>query len=262
MMYEAVDKRFTLMEGDMSRFAVRAVLGGAYLTLGTGFSLAAGQAVEQAAPGAGLGALVFACFFGLGLFAIILLNTELATGNMMFGSYGATTGQLTWSRALRLMLVTTVFNLMGAVAIALIIGVSGKFDGFDTTHLAATLTEGKLDKTWWGTFLEAVAANFVVNMAILGALYARDIVSKFVIIMSIIAIFVGLGLEHVVANFSLMSITAASGLFNGAVYPENFTVGAVLVNWAIVWVGNVVGGGLLLGSVYAWLNKGDGIYRD
>lgn len=258
----AVNKKILLMEKDLPRFAVRSILAGVYLTLGTAFAVVAGQAVEKTAPGHGLGALVFAFLFGLGLFSIVILNSELATGNMMFGSYGAATGQIGWGKALWFMFVTTVFNLVGALLIAAIIGVSAKFHGFDTTHLAATLTEGKLNKSWWDALIEGVAANFVVNMAIVGALFAKDFVSKFFVIVPIIAIFVGLGLEHVIANFSLMSITGFAGLFNGGVYPESWSIGAVALNWVMVWIGNVIGGGLLIGGVYAWLNKGDEVYRD
>lgn len=258
----ALNKKITLMDTDLPRFAVRATLAGIYLTLGTGFALVAGQAVEKTAPGHGLGALVFACLFGLGLFSIVILNSDLATGNMMFGSYGAVTGQVSWGKALWFMLVTTVFNLIGALLIGAIIGLSAKFHGFDTTHLAATLTEGKLNKSWWGMLFEAIAANFVVNMAIVGALFAKDFVSKFFVIVPIIAIFVGLGLEHIIANFSLMSITGFAGLFNGGVYPDNFTVANIAFNWVIVWIGNTIGGGVLMGGVYAWLNKGPEVYRD
>lgn len=258
----AVKKKTELMATDTARFSVRAVLAGVYLTVGTGFAVAAGNSVESLAPGHGLGALVFALLFGLGLFSIVILNAELATGNMMFGSYGATTGQIGWGKALWFMAFTTILNLVGVIAVAVILGLSGKFSGFDEAHLATILTEGKLDKSWWQALLEAVVANFVVNMAIVGALFAKDFVSKFFVIVPIIAIFVGLGLEHVVANFSLMSIAGFADLFNGGAAFGTFPIGDVLWNWLWVWIGNTLGGGLLIGGVYAWLNKGNEVYRD
>lgn len=100
-------------------------------------------------------------------------------------------------------------------------------------------------------------ANFVVNMAILMGLQAKDVASKFFAIVPVIAIFVGLGLEHIIANFSLMTVT----MFADTV-PENFTPGAVALNWTVVLVGNFVGGGLGIGAVYAWLNKTSTVYTD
>ena len=51
-------------------------------------------------------------------------------------------------------------------------------------------------------------------------------------------------------------------LFAADPLPDSLTLGAVLTNWGIVWVGNVIGGGLLIGAVYSTLNKGEGAYRD
>lgn len=252
----AVAKKTELMQKDFPRFAVRATLAGVYLTLGTAFAGVAGNAVEKAAPG--LGALVFALFFGIGLYSIVILNAELATGNMMFGSYGATTKQISWGKAVVFVLVTTLFNLIGCFALAWVLSQSAKLGHMDSSHLIETLTQGKLKKSAWGAFIEGLGANFVVNMAIVGAALAKDFASKFITIVSFLAIFVGLGLEHVIANFSLMTIT----LLCGDTLPANMTVGAVLLNWLMVWLGNFVGGGLLIGGVYAWLNKTKQVYKD
>ena len=37
---------------------------------------------------------------------------------------------------------------------------------------------------------------------------------------------------------------------------------SILTNWVIVWIGNLIGGGFLIGGVYAWLNRGNEAYRD
>lgn len=252
----AINKKVGLLDQSFSRFAVRAVLAGIYLTLGTAFAGVAGNSVEALAPG--LGGLTFAFLFGLGLFAIVLLGAELATGNMMYMVYGVVTKDVSRAKGLWLLVVTTVFNLVGAIAVAVVMGISAKFAQMDPSHLIATLSTGKLDKDPSGMFFEAILANFVVNMAIVGVVFAKDIVSKFFVILPIIALFVGLGLEHVIANFSLMTLT----FFGSNPLPEGMTVGAVALNWTLVWLGNLVGGGILIGGVYAWLNKGPELYRD
>lgn len=106
--------------------------------------------------------------------------------------------------------------------------------------------------------VEAMVANFVVNMAIIGGILSKEVVSKFFAIVPIIAIFVGLSTEHVVANFCVMVIT----LFASDPIPAAMTVGSVSLNWVVVWAGNFLGGGILMGGVYAWLNKGPREYRD
>lgn len=252
----ALQRKLDLFDNDFARFAVRGVLAGVYLTLATGFAGMAGSAVEAHAKG--IGSLVFAFLFGIGLFAIIVLNGELATGNMMFGSYGAIKKQANWGKALIFIVTTTLLNLVGCVVIAYYLSHTAKFAGMTDTNMISTITEAKFHKSAGGAFLEGIGANFVVNMAIVGAAAAKDFISKFVTIVSFLAVFVGLGLEHVIANFSLMSIA----FFASDPLPASMTVGAVATNWAMVWLGNFVGGGLVMGGTYAWLNKTKTSYID
>ena len=105
----AAVKKVTLLDESFSRFAVRSTLAGVYLCIGTAFAGVVGQAVNGVAPG--MGAVAFSLFFGVGLFAILLLGAELATGNMMYMVYGAVTKQVGWGKGLWLLVVTTLFNL-------------------------------------------------------------------------------------------------------------------------------------------------------
>lgn len=252
----AINKKVVLLDQSFGRFATRSTLAGVYLTIGTAFAGVVGQAVEELFSG--MGSVVFALFFGLGLFAIILLGAELATGNMMYVVYGALNKQVGWGKGFWLLFVTTVFNLLGCILFAAAMGMSAKFAGMDPTHLISVLSEGKLNKEPGGMFVEAILANFVVNMAVVGAVFAKDIVSKFFVILPIIAAFVGMGLEHVIANFCLFTLT----FFSSDPLTGAMTVGSVAINWTLVWIGNLVGGGFLIGGVYAYLNKGPDAYRD
>lgn len=253
----AVKKKVDLLDHDFFRFATRSTLAGIFLTLGGAWGMVAGNVAEKHVEGAG--PIVFALLFGLGLFSIIILNTDLATGNMMYMTYGSVNGWVSWGKGIWLLIVCTFFNLVGAILVAAALGVSAKLGNIDTSHLAFTLAEGKLNKSPGVQFTEAIVANFVVNMAVVGAIFAKDIVSKFFVIVPIIGIFVGLGLEHVIANFGVFTI-AAFGL--GNLTTEPLTLAPVLLNWLVVWIGNWVGGGLLIGGVYAWLNHGRELYRD
>ena len=252
----AAVKKVTLLDESFARFAVRATLAGVYLCIGTAFAGVVGQAVNGVAPG--LGAVAFALFFGVGLFAILLLGADLATGNMMYMVYAASNKHVAWGKAFYLLLITTIFNLVGAIIFAAIMAMSAKFADLDPSHLLVTVSEGKLIKSPQGMLVEAIAANFVVNMGIVGAIFAKDAASKFFVIIPIIGAFVALGLEHVIANFCLFSIT----LFASDPVPAALTAGNVALNWILVWIGNFIGGGLLVGGVYAWLNRGPDAYRD
>lgn len=254
-MQAGAGKKEELLDNEPGRFFVRAILGGIYLMVGTAFAGVVGNMTEQLFPGSG--SVVFAMLFGLGLFAIIVLSAELATGDMMFVSWAATVRQFSWGKGVWIVVVATVGNLVGALLIAWILSQSAKFGALDDTHVLTTIVEGKLQKGPWGTFIEAVLANFVVNMAIVGALLSKEVISKFIVIVPTIAIFVGLGLEHVIANFCLMGMAIFADP-----QPESFAAGAVALNWGLVWLGNFVGGGLGIGALYAWLNSTNTVYKD
>lgn len=257
---KAARKKTGLFTHDLPRYSVRAILAGAYLTLGTAFAAVGGAAAEKVAPGTG--AFVFGMLFFIGLASILLLGAELATGTMMLMCFGASRRELSWPKALLIIVVTTVFNLVGAILVAVVIGQSAKLGGIGPDHLLGTLTEGKLTKTPTGIFLEATAANFVVNMAVVGSLLIKDYAGKFFFTQFVIGIFVVLGLDHLIANFSLFSLsffTIDGGL-------PHLDPAHVLTNWGMAFLGNLLGGGVLIGSVYAWLNRGENAgaqgYRD
>lgn len=257
---KAFRKKATLFATDLPRYSVRSILAGAYLTLGTAFSAVAGQAVEGVAPHTG--AFVFGMFFFIGLACIVLLNAELATGTMMFMVFGAARKELSWVRAFLIIIVTVLFNLVGAIIVAFVMGQSAKLGGVGSDHLLVALAEGKLVKSPTGILLEAIGANFVVNMAIVGGLLIKDYAGKFFFTQFVIGIFVVLGLDHLIANFSLF--TLAYFCVQGGT--EHLDVAHVLTNWAMAFIGNVIGGGFLIGMVYSWLNRGENegaqLYRD
>lgn len=228
----------TKLSMDVFRYAVRSVLAGAYLTLGTALAATVGTKVEVLFPG--LGSVAFAFLFFIGLASIILLSAELATGNMMYFSYGVARRKLGVGRALWLLLICTFFNLVGALLVAGALHLSAAYSNVDG-HLISTIAQAKLQKEPLGLFVEGVLANFVVNMGIIGALRIPEWSGKLPWLMCTIAIFVGLGTEHVIANFAVFSLAGLST--------------EVLLPWAIVWCGNLVGGGILIGAVYAWLDR-------
>lgn len=264
---KAILKKAGLFADDPLRYSVRAILAGVYLTLGTAFAVVAGNAVEGVAPG--LGAVVFGMCFFIGLAMILQVGAELATGTMMFMVFGVVRGHVSWLRAAGIILWTVVLNLVGAFIVAVILGQSGKLGGLGADHLLATLTDGKLTKGPWGIFLEAILANFLVNVAIVGGLMMKDYAGKFLFTQFVIGAFVVLGLEHLIANFSLFMLSLfclGDGFMDGSAVLDSLTWSNVLDNWGMALLGNIVGGGLLVGGVYAWLNqgksKGAQLYRD
>jgi formate/nitrite transporter FocA (FNT family) len=86
----------------------------------------------------------------------------------------------------------------------------------------------------------------------------KDDAGKVMAIIFIIFIFAFLGYEHVIANFPAFSLAffASHGTIAG------MTLGSVLHNLFFALIGNYVGGALIIGMTYAWMNKTKTDYVD
>lgn len=107
-------------------------------------------------------------------------------------------------------------------------------------------------------FSEGIFANIIVNTAVFCTIRMKDDAGKIIAMIFIIFIFAYLGFEHVIANFSSFSLAffASGGTVPG------MTIGAVLLNWVVALLGNYVGGALVIGLLYSWLNKDQTEYVD
>jgi formate/nitrite transporter FocA (FNT family) len=171
---------------------------------------------------------------------------------MMIVSIGAYHRRTTWVKALRLLGMCFVGNALGGLFIAVIVRFSTLVDGApldvmlsSVEHKLAYVSEGATG--WTDLFLRAVLCNFMINMAMLlvyNGLIADDLTKSLVMIMSVF-MFAFLGLEHSVANTVLFTIV---GLKDG------IDVGLAAANVAIALVGNFIGGGVLIGLYYAYVN--------
>lgn len=255
----SIQNKLDLFSHEPARFAARAVMAGVYLSIMTAFAASTATLVEAAAPE--WGKYAFGAIFAATLYIIIVLQGELATGDMMFMTYGAVHRMNTVWRGLLIIFVATVFNLVGAVVLSWLISTTtiAQDVSLDGGFLHDML-EDKLSKPSVTLFFEAILANIVVNIAFMVSTQAgKDYSAKLWGVIIIIPAFAAMSYEHSIANFVLTSL---GGFVIGPEAIEGFTIGNVLRNWGIVWLGNLVGGGLIMGGVYGWLNRTSTDYKD
>lgn len=239
-----------------TRYLVRSIYAGILLTFSTAAGAFAAGLLNQFDPV--IGRLLFSFIFSFGLVFILFLRTELATSNMMYLTAGVIHEALPLKNALKILFYCTLGNLIGALAIGFLIANTGAFIDLTPDHYIAATVQKKLAKDTAQILIEAVLANMLVNTGILGYLFAKNEMAKITIVVSAISMFVLLGYEHVIANFSSFSIVA----FTQVAGEEWFTIGGVVRQWALTFVGNYIGGGILMGFVYAWLNRVNISYID
>ena len=107
--------------------------------------------------------------------------------------------------------------------------------------------------------LEGILANVFVNVAILSFILIKSEEAKLWIVISAIFMFVYLVNEHVVANFASFSIVKFSPVGN-SIDALNWL--NIIRHWSVSFVGNWIGGGILIGLAYAFLNRTKTPYVD
>jgi formate/nitrite transporter len=100
-------------------------------------------------------------------------------------------------------------------------------------------------------FFRGVLCNVLVCMAVWMAMAGRSVVDKAVAIVFPISAFVAAGFEHSIANMYLMPLAMLiQHVGAGPEAAAAITVGGMAANLAVVIVGNLVGGSVLVGLTY------------
>lgn len=243
---------------DAGRTIALGVLAGAFIALGACFmtTVTAGAAHSSWPPG--VVRLFGGVAFSLGLVLVVVGGAELFTGNnlltMAWASRRITTKALARNWALVLL-----GNTLGAFGMAALIVLSGqlKLLGGAVGAQAIAIAKVKMHESFVEALVLGVLCNVLVCLAVWLAFSARTTVDRVVAVVPPIAAFVTTGFEHNIANLYLLpvaffaarepSVMQAASLEG---VPDWLTVGRMAMNLLPVTIGNMVGGGLLVGATY------------
>ena len=233
---------------------VLAVLAGAFIALGANFATTVMAGSSQLPFG--VARLLGGLAFSLGLILVVVAGAELFTGNnlvvMAWASRRVTTRRLLGNWAL-----VYAGNFVGAIGTVLLVylGRQYEFGGGAVGESALRIADAK---TSLG-FVQAVAlgalCNALVCLAVWLSYSARTVTDKILAVVPPIAAFVAAGFEHSVANmyFVPFGILVKDELDVPGLALENLTWRGFLVdNLLPVTIGNVIGGAVMVGTVY-WL---------
>lgn len=250
-------KKEELFNRSKAKYAIRSMFAGAFLTLST----AAGVIVADLMNGfaSGTGRFVFPFIFAWGLVYILFLNAELTTSNMMYLTAGTFLKKINWKKALLILLYCTFFNLVGALFIGFLFNQTSEFTHLTSKSFLAGIAEHKLSRPNQLVIFEGIVANIFVNIAILSYLLLKNSTTKILIVISAIYMFVFLTNEHLAANFASFSLVAFNKI---AGQIEVFNLLNIFRHFSVTFLANWIGGGLLIGLSYAFLNKDETTYVD
>ncbi|AMB99097.1 hypothetical protein AWM75_03360 [Aerococcus urinaehominis] len=246
---KAAQKKVGLLVASPLSYCLRAIFAGIFLTFGTAVAMMIANNLYHLDPA--IAKIAYALLFPWGLVMIIMMNAELATSNMMYTSYATGRGSISIGDQVKVLLTCTTMNLLGSVVIAWALSQTAIFNQIDDSHYLFYSVQTKIDKAWGLVFFDAILANILVNIAIVGSLRIKENAAKIIYIIGVIFIFAYFGFEHVIANFGSFSLVA----FTQPQVVDNFQVTSILIHWLLAFLGNFVGGGLCIGLAYGWLNK-------
>lgn len=252
----SIEKKANLFENSFSRYAVRAVLACLFLTLGTAVAFAIAMKGEDIAHG--LGKILYAFMFSWGLVMILYMNAELGTSNMLYMTVGVFRQRLALSKAAKILFACIFFNMIGGMLCRFLISMTTPFQDLTLDNFMLESIAVKLAKPATTILVEGMFANIVVNTAVLISMRMKEDAGKVITVVFIIFIFAFLGYEHVIANFPAFTLAyfASHGQMDG------MTASNVLHNLFFALAGNYIGGGLVMGLGYAWLNQSKSSYVD
>jgi formate/nitrite transporter FocA (FNT family) len=205
------------------------------------------------------GKLLGSTFFGFALVFIYFSRSELLTSNMMITSIGHYFHRIKPRTTARLLSLCYVGNFLGGLLVAVLAALSTIVTAETMVLMEhavdvklAFVTEGPTG--WVDLFVRAILCNFFINLAMLmvynGAI-KEDLMKALAMIVSVF-VFAYLGFEHSVANTVLFTIVGLQ---------EGIAIVPAIGNVVIALAGNWVGGGVLIGLYYAYLNDEARYYR-
>ena len=245
---------------DVISLVALGVLAGAFIALGAMFATTVLAGADGVIP-FGVGRLLAGIVFGLGLILVVLGGAELFTGNnLMVMAWAA--GKLPLRDMLRAWVIVYIGNFIGAIGTALLVFLSGQYLAGHGA-VAAVVLKIAADKTTLpfdhALFL-GILCNVLVCLAVWLSFGARTTSDKVLAVLFPVSAFVAAGFEHSVANMYFIPL----GLFAKAWGPADMwaqlassaaaygdlTWLAFFRSLVPVTIGNIIGGGVLVGGVY------------
>lgn len=222
----------------------------------------------------GIAKLIGGICFSLGLMLVVVCGADLFTSTVLIVVAKAS-GRISWGQLARNWINVYAGNLAGALFFVALMWFAGQ-------HMVANGAWGlnvleTADHKMHHTFIEAVClgtlANLLVCLAVWMSYSGRTLTDKLVVMILPVGMFVASGFEHSIANMFLIPYAIAIRDFatpefwqaagTTAAHFQSLTVSNFIIDNLIpVTIGNIIGGGVLVGLTYwvIYLRKDDQVH--
>ncbi|MEL5350290.1 formate transporter FocA [Serratia nevei] len=210
----------------------------------------------------GLAKLVGGICFSLGLMLVVVSGADLFTSTVLIVIAKAS-GRISWGQLGANWLNVYLGNLVGALFFVALIWFSGEYmvaNGQWGLNVLQT-ADHKLHHTFIEAVCLGILANLMVCLAVWMSYSGRTLTDKMLAMVLPVGMFVASGFEHSIANMFMIPMGIVVKHFATPEFwqavgaaPEQFahlTVSNFIIDNLIpVTIGNIIGGGLLVGLTY------------
>jgi nitrite transporter len=240
----AAHKKVAALEESLPRYLVMSILAGAYVGLGIALIFAIGAPLSAAQSP--FTKVVMGASFGVALSLVLIAGSELFTGNAMTIPFGRFASKISWSQLASLWGWSLLGNLVGSIALAALLALSGAFGNDPQRTFVENTAQAKMNLPFVAAFARGILANWLVCLAVWCSFRTTSDVAKLIMVFWCLFAFIGAGFEHSVANMTLLALA----LFQP--HAETLTWLGYVGNLVPVTLGNIVGGAIFVAGAY-WL---------
>lgn len=229
-------KKYNNLDENLGKYMGRAIVTGFYMMLALIISYSTGAILNPNYKE--FAKISVAATFSLGLTLIVFLKGELFTGNNLVMCVGMYEKKVKFKMLMKVWLYSYMGNFIGSIILAFLFVRSGAtLDAIKA--FIEPIVHTKLNLSAEQLLLRGILCNFIVCVGYLSSMKMETESGRLIMMILCVFAFVISGLEHSVANMGIFSVAT-------------FALGALpieLVVRNLFWVtlGNIIGGGILLG---------------
>lgn len=234
------------------------ILAGAFISFGAAFATVV---THDSKLSYGLTVLLGGVVFCVGLILVVVGGAELFTGNNLI-IMAFVDKKVSLAKLLRNWGIVYLGNFVGALSMVAWIYLSNQWsaNGFAVGAKAVSIASTKVGLSFSVALTRGVLCNMLVCLAVWLCSSGRSTTDKILAVLFPITAFVALGFEHSVANMYFIplgmalksnpDVLAAIAASGKSVSLANLNFSGFMSNLIPVTIGNVFGGGVMVGLVY------------
>lgn len=232
------ESKLNIADSSFIKYFGRAMMAGIFILLATILSNVVGAVLSENFPEAAK--ISGAALFSFAIIAVVFFGGELFTGNNLVMIIGLIKKKVSLQATMKIWIYSFLGNFVGIFVFAYLFVASGASFDLIKSYVEPVVSV-KVNLSVMQLIFRGILCNFSVCLAVYSGIRLKSEVGKMVLMFLCVFTFVVAGFEHSIANLAVFSISYfASG---------SIPVAGVLNNLLWVVIGNIIGGGVLLGGL-------------